>query len=569
MVKQIVLLVFTNPPKYHYRISHVFAILPHPLLLLTLFYFTEPLKKYLLRQRNLVGFQWDLSSALHIRSHLLLTLRSSCTSIGQLVLSPTANWSTYAITVAGSAACTAGSTSSLLYTNLGIFITDNDTLYVADQLNHRIVVIQPNSTVASNIIGSGPGTGPSQFYSPTDVFVTNDAIYVLDAVNYRVQKWWKNGSNVTTVVGITATAGTSASNTTIGLSYQIYVDSSGNIYVLDFANHRVMLFPPNSTSGTAGTMVAGNGVAGTGPNALYNPRGMFVDSTGAMYIADTYNHRVQYWIIGACYATTVAGIGTLGTSLSQLYYPVAVIVDMNEYMYITDQFNNRILRWLVGTCVGQCVASCDGTAAGSAANKFYYSVRVVFDSNGSLYDLIKHKYLVFQYQRPFQLVLQAAAAPQPLLLPVAAAAVPQPLPAAAALQPLLLPAAAAPQPLLLPVAAAAAVPQPLPPAAALQPLLLPAAAAAPQPLLLPVAAAAVPQPLPPAAAVVVPQSLLVAAPVSLPLPPASQLTLQRVAVLQVVALYIPVLLRAFLQSRLICQVPHRLRLLSIKLVIHL
>ncbi|CAF0994708.1 unnamed protein product [Adineta ricciae] len=385
MVKQIVLLVFTNPPKYHYRISHVFAILPHPLLLLTLFYFTEPLKKYLLRQRNLVGFQWDLSSALHIRSHLLLTLRSSCTSIGQLVLSPTANWSTYAITVAGSAACTAGSTSSLLYTNLGIFITDNDTLYVADQLNHRIVVIQPNSTVASNIIGSGPGTGPSQFYSPTDVFVTNDAIYVLDAVNYRVQKWWKNGSNVTTVVGITATAGTSASNTTIGLSYQIYVDSSGNIYVLDFANHRVMLFPPNSTSGTAGTMVAGNGVAGTGPNALYNPRGMFVDSTGAMYIADTYNHRVQYWIIGACYATTVAGIGTLGTSLSQLYYPVAVIVDMNEYMYITDQFNNRILRWLVGTCVGQCVASCDGTAAGSAANKFYYSVRVVFDSNGSLY----------------------------------------------------------------------------------------------------------------------------------------------------------------------------------------
>ena len=307
------------------------------------------------------------------------------TSIGQLVLSPTANWSTYAITVAGSSATTAGSTSSLLNTNLGIYITDNDTLYIADQLNHRIVVIQPNSTTAVNIIGSGAGASASQFNTPTDVFVTSDAIYVLDAVNYRVQKWWKNGSNPTTVVGVTGTAGTSATSTTIGLSYQMYVDSSGNIYVLEYTNQRVMLFPPNSTSGTAGTMVAGNGVAGTGPNALYNPRGMFVDSTGAMYIADTYNHRIQYWIIGACYATTVAGTGTAGASLSQLYYPVAVIVDVNEYMYITDQYNSRILRWLVGTCVGQCIASCDGTASGTAANKFYYVVRVVFDSNGSLY----------------------------------------------------------------------------------------------------------------------------------------------------------------------------------------
>ncbi|CAF4091072.1 unnamed protein product, partial [Adineta steineri] len=66
-----------------------------------------------------------------------------------------------------------------------------------------------------------------------------------------------NGTNATIVVGITGTAGGALSNTTIGVSYQMFVDSSSNIYVLDYTNHKVLLFPPNSTSGTTGVMIAG------------------------------------------------------------------------------------------------------------------------------------------------------------------------------------------------------------------------------------------------------------------------------------------------------------------------
>ncbi|CAF3646521.1 unnamed protein product [Adineta steineri] len=321
--------------------------------------------------------------------HVLLRFRADVDvlhgSEGQLILSPSASWATYANTVAGSSTCASGSTSSLLNTNLGIQIVNNNTLYIADQNNHRIVVIQPNSTTAAAIIGSGPGSGPTQLNYPKDVFVTSQGIYVLDSSNYRILKFWTNGTNATIVVGITGTAGGALSNTTIGMSYQMFVDSSSNIYVLDYTNHKVLLFPPNSTSGTTGMMIAGTGSAGSAPNMLYNPRGMFVDSASAMYIADTYNNRIQYWVNGACYGSTVAGTGTLGSSLSQLYYPVAVIVDVNQYMYITDQFNNRILRWLVGSCVGQCIAACASTAAGQGANQVYYSVRVVFDGVGSLY----------------------------------------------------------------------------------------------------------------------------------------------------------------------------------------
>lgn len=308
-----------------------------------------------------------------------------CICIAQLILSTAARWTQNATTVAGSATAVSGSTLSLLNWNYGIQIVDNNTLYIADQNNHRVVVIWPNSTTAVTIIGSGYGSGPTQLNYPTDVFVINDAIYILDSINYRIQKYSKNGTNPVTVVGVTGVAGGALSMSQIGLSFQLFVDSSGNIYVLDYGNHRVMLFPPNSTSGTNGTMIAGTGVVGSGPNTLYSPKGMFVDITATIYIADTFNHRIQKWLNNACYGITVAGTGILGTSLSQLYYPVAIIVDMNGYMYITDQFNNRILRWAPNSCTGECIAACQGTVAGVAANQFYYAVRVVFDNNGSLY----------------------------------------------------------------------------------------------------------------------------------------------------------------------------------------
>ena len=71
--------------------------------------------------------------------------------------------------MAGSAATTAGSGLASLNTNHGIQVTDNDTLYIADRSNNRIVVILPNSTTAAAILGTGLGAGANQFNQPTDV----------------------------------------------------------------------------------------------------------------------------------------------------------------------------------------------------------------------------------------------------------------------------------------------------------------------------------------------------------------------------------------------------------------
>ena len=275
-----------------------------------------------------------------------------------------------------------GATPSRLNSNGGIRIVDNTTLYIADKGNNRLVVVQPGSNTAVAIIGTGPGSSANQFNQPIDLVVTSTSIYVLDAANYRVQMWPRNGSNGTTVAGITGSAGTSLN--TFGYSYGICLDNFGYLYVSDQPNHRVLRFPSGSTSGTNSVLVAGTGTAGAGPSQLYGPYKIFVDVDQSLYIADTFNHRIQRWASGACFGVTIAGTGTVGATDNQLYYPVAVIVDSNQYMYISDQFNNRVHRWLVGDCVGQCLVGCTRTY-GPAIYQFYYMQNMAFDNQGALY----------------------------------------------------------------------------------------------------------------------------------------------------------------------------------------
>ena len=300
------------------------------------------------------------------------------------ILSPTTLWSSNATTVAGSSATAAGAGNSSLSYNQGIQIVDNNTLYVADRGNHRVVVIRPNSTTAVAIFGTGSGTNANQFNQPTDIFVTTTSIYVLDAANYRVQIWPRNGSNGTTVAGITGSAGNSTTNNTFGLSYGIFLDSYAYLYVSDSPNHRILRFPPGSTSGTSAVVVAGTGLAGAGPLQLSGPYRIFVGDDQSLYIADTSNHRIQKWAYGACYGVTVAGTGTSGNADSQLYYPVSVTIDQNQYMYISDQSNNRIQRWAPCAWSGQCLVECS-RLTGAGSNLLYYPQSVAFDSQGALY----------------------------------------------------------------------------------------------------------------------------------------------------------------------------------------
>ena len=113
---------------------------------------------------------------------------------------------------------------------------------------------------------------------------------------------------------------------------------------------------------------------------LYYPYGIFVDIDFDLYVADSYNHRIQLFQSGQSNGTTVAGIVVPGTIT--LYYPKSVVLDGDGYLFIVDSNNNRIVG--SGPTGFRCVAGCSGTS-GSASDQLSYPRTMAFDSYGNIF----------------------------------------------------------------------------------------------------------------------------------------------------------------------------------------
>ena len=135
----------------------------------------------------------------------------------------------------------------------------------------------------------------------------------------------------------------------------VAVDGTGNVF---FADEHVVLRLDATTGGL--TLVAGNGTPGYsgdgGPAAgaqLHGPSGVAVDASGSVYIADTYNHRIRKVSNGTI--TTVAGSGIPGFSgdngpatSAQLNFPAGVALDSTGGLYIADTYNSASARSPMG-----------------------------------------------------------------------------------------------------------------------------------------------------------------------------------------------------------------------------
>jgi len=67
----------------------------------------------------------------------------------------------------------------------------------------------------------------------------------------------------------------------------VAVDSKGNVYVADTFNYRIQKFD------TKGKHITSWGSNGTGDGQFATPNDVAVDSEGNIYVADTNNYRIQ------------------------------------------------------------------------------------------------------------------------------------------------------------------------------------------------------------------------------------------------------------------------------------
>lgn len=158
----------------------------------------------------------------------------------------------------------------------------------------------------------------SQINNPAGIALdTFGNLYVADRANHRIRKISGTGT-ITTVAG-TGTMGFSgdgsaATAAQLNNPAGVWVDYDGTLYISDAGNNRVRRI---NTSGVINTIV-GTGTGGyNGDNVqantaqLNNPGGLCLDNNGNLYIADVGNHRVRK-INSSNVITTVAGTGTGG-----------------------------------------------------------------------------------------------------------------------------------------------------------------------------------------------------------------------------------------------------------------
>ncbi|MBA3488802.1 MAG: hypothetical protein H0T78_04520, partial [Longispora sp.] len=130
-------------------------------------------------------------------------------------------------------------------------------------------------------------------------------------------------------------------------------DVKGNIYIADTGNHKIRMI---SAVTRKITTIAGTGDAGysdelLATNAqLNNPHGVAVNLKGAVFVADTNNHRIRK-VNREGKIFTVAGTGVAGfcpdnqlAIETTLNFPHGVAVDIHG-IYIADT-HNHMIRWI-------------------------------------------------------------------------------------------------------------------------------------------------------------------------------------------------------------------------------
>ena len=307
----------------------------------------------------------------------------------------------------------------------GVVVDASGNLYAADDQDDRVLFFPAGSTTATRVYGQGGsftsfgpdngGVSANSLSTPQGLALDSSGnLYVADEGNNRVLFYPAGTTTATRVYGQGGSFTTNTWNnggvsaTSLGEPYGLALDSAGNLYVGDYQNNRVLFYPAGSTTatrvygqnGSFTSNTVNNG--GLSANSLNQPTGVALDSSGDLYVADIYNNRVLFYPYNSTTATQVYGQGGSFTSnapnnagvvsASTLNNPMYVALDSSGDLYVVDRSDNRMLFYPFGSTTATRVygqlGSFTSTIAnngGITANSFSQPWAVALDSSGNLY----------------------------------------------------------------------------------------------------------------------------------------------------------------------------------------
>lgn len=334
----------------------------------------------------------------------------------------------------------AGTKVGQMRTPQGLAFAPDGNLYVVEENNNRVSEwsVPPSTASLASYVATSGGPGHAGMYPSGVEIVPSGApnagdVVVADTGNDRVAEYtpggtlvWETNPSQVANEGSLAACGTNPGYPQFQQPRDVGVDSSGNVYVADNGNGRIVvlngangkcLIPPFKLHGGAAIGVtvsatpsgdrvyaanapkndilvfdtSGNLVqtlTSNGPCVINRARDAAADSSGDVYVANyESNNILEFGPAGGCITT----FGTKGSSNGQFKNPYGVAVGTDPYInsgspggaiYIADSNNERIQEF---TPSGTWVATIGSAGPNTQAGTFTQLRRVAVDSHGNVF----------------------------------------------------------------------------------------------------------------------------------------------------------------------------------------
>jgi sugar lactone lactonase YvrE len=369
--------------------------------------------------------------------------------------------------------CNAGaapaSSSDSLCSPTGVALDSADNLFIADQNNNRVLKFF-TPEVATATVGSGD-TSADKVFGQLNNFGTNvcnvngitfsslcnprsasldasDNLYIADTGNNRVLQYNAplSGTTAARVFGQLNSFATNLCNlgasptaSTLCAPEDAAVDSSGNVYIADYSNNRILEYTSPFTTGTVADKVFGqngsfttkvcNGFGiPTDAISLCQPLGLAMDKDNNLYAADEDNNRILSYttplttdttadgVLGQVLLTTSAPNLVDGAGLDTGFNNGGIAIDRTiapNLVYVADYANHRVLGWnnisaftthaAANLVFGQPNFFSYQPNAGGAisASSLLNPIAVAVDASGNLYVADSGNSRVLEYNTPF------------------------------------------------------------------------------------------------------------------------------------------------------------------------
>jgi DNA-binding beta-propeller fold protein YncE len=220
-----------------------------------------------------------------------------------------------------------GSSRAPMGMPVGVAVDSEDRLFVSDAQFHSITCFDSTGELVARF-------GTDLLGRPGGIAIDakRHRLYVADAKESRIAVFETRAFRFVSYFGAPSKRGKPEKGTFAGPT-NIAIDRQGNLYIADTFNCRVQILNPD------GKFLNAFGKQGDRPGEFIRPKGIAVDSEGHVYVADAEFNNFQ---VLSRNGQPLLAVGVLGTAPGEFGLIAGLYIDSEDRIYTTEMYIGRI-----------------------------------------------------------------------------------------------------------------------------------------------------------------------------------------------------------------------------------